>query len=257
MKLLERVALVTGGAGGIGSAITRALAAEGAILAIHAHRRLDQARQLRDELRAAGRQAEVFAADLTREPEITALIQAVHQAFGSLEILVNNAGWTRVVPPADLAGLTEELIAQTFALKVNAPIHAIRAALPHLQASDRGCVINITSVASLAARGSSLAYAAANAALSNLTRGLARTLAPRVRVNAVAPGFVDTGFAWPMDGTAAARVALNNHLGRCVTPADIASAVRYLCADATAVTGEELVVDGGIARLGNRDRSSR
>ena len=94
-------------------------------------------------------------------------------------------------------------------------------------------------------------YAAANAALSNLSRSLARALAPEIRVNAVAPGFVETGFVWPADGTMRLHVAGRNHIGRTIEPEEVAAAVRFLC-EAAGITGEEIVVDGGIARLGTR-----
>jgi 3-oxoacyl-[acyl-carrier protein] reductase len=252
IKLSTLTALVTGGAGGIGSAICRALAAEGAAVAIHYRTSADDARSLACELQALGGRATVVAGDITQEHEAARVVAETVAALGGLDILVNNAGWTQVVAPDDLAGLTDELIAHTFALKVNGPIHLIRAAEPHLRTSANGNVVNITSAAGVAARGSSHAYAAANAALSTLTRSFARVLAPQVRVNSVAPGFVDTGFGFPAEGVAAAHVARNNHLGRCATPADVAAAVRFLCADTSVVTGEEIVVDAGIGRLGKK-----
>ena len=137
-------------------------------------------------------------------------------------------------------------------MKVNAPIYLAQNAREYLSKSNNANIINITSVAGIAARGSSLAYAAANAALSNLTRSLARTLAPQIRVNAVAPGFMETGFAYPADGVMAGNVSKNNFIGRCVTEDDVAAAVLFLCTDGRSITGEEIVVDGGIGRLGKK-----
>ena len=252
MKLKNSVALVTGASGGIGSEICVALAAEGASIAIHYATRREAALNLKQRLQQEKVKAEVFQADITSRDQAERLVRQVADCFGALDILVNNAGWTQVVPSHDLAGLTEELLEKTLRIKIHAPLYLIRAARELLAASNCGSIINVTSVAGIAARGSSIPYAAANAALSNLTRSLARSLAPHIRVNAVAPGYVETGFAYPGDGNAAARVSQNNHLGRCSTPAEIAAVVRFLICEASSITGEEIAVDAGIARLGKK-----
>ena len=256
MKLDEQVVLVTGASGGIGSAICRALANEGASLALHYYRREVNALRLAAELTAKARlptqRFVPFAADLGRGEEACDMVKRVAQAFDRLDIVVNNAGWTRVVPADDLDGLDEELITRTVQMKIQAPLYVVRAARPYLELSGTGQVINITSVAGIAARGSSIVYAAANAALSSLTRSLARTLAPKIRVNAVAPGFVETGFAWPADGKVKAHVAQRNYIARTVEPEEVAELVRFLACDAPAMTGEEIAIDGGIGRLGVR-----
>lgn len=251
MTLKNSVALVTGAPGGIGSAICRALASAGASIAIHYATRRDQALALQAELQQQV-QAEIFQADLTSRDQAGRLVQAVADCFGGLDILVNNAGWTRVVAPHDLGGLTDELMDRTLRLKVHAPLYLVQAAQDLLARSGRGSIVNVTSVAGIAARGSSMVYAAANAALSTLTRSLARSLAPRIRVNAVAPGYVETGFAFPADGETARRVAQHNHLGRCASPQEIAAVVRFLCTEGLTITGEEIAVDAGIGRLGKK-----
>ncbi|HEY9840262.1 MAG: SDR family NAD(P)-dependent oxidoreductase [Candidatus Sericytochromatia bacterium] len=251
MKLRHQVALVTGGSGGLGSAIGKKLVAEGARLCIHYHRSEAKARALAAELSPVG-SVLALQADLRQEAEVRALIRDCVAHFGRLDILVNNAGWSRLVDAADLEGLDEEVFENTLKLKIHAPIYCVRAARPFLAASGRGSVVNITSVAGLAAKGSSLVYAAANAALTNLTRSLALALAPEIRVNAVAPGFVETGWIWPADGRARERIARNNHIGRTVEPYEVADLVYFLCAQAPGITGEEIVLDGGIGRLGVR-----
>jgi 3-oxoacyl-[acyl-carrier protein] reductase len=252
LALAGMVALVTGGAGGIGAAISTALARRGCHVAVHHHAGRERAVRLAGELSAAGAACHAFAADLRDADQARQLVGRVIERFGRLDILINNAGWSQLVLPGDLEGLTDELINTTLALKIHAPIYTIRAAEPHLKQSANGVVVNITSAAGHAARGSSIVYAAANAALYNLTRSLARTLAPGVRVNAVAPGFVETGFVFPADGVMGQRVAAQNYTGRTVTPDEIAQAVLFLCAEGLSITGEEIIVDGGIARIGKR-----
>ncbi|RDE52121.1 MAG: SDR family NAD(P)-dependent oxidoreductase [Candidatus Accumulibacter meliphilus] len=256
MKLAGQVALITGASGGIGSAICRALAREGASLALHYCSReanaVKLAEQLQSSKRLASQQFVPIAADLLDNAAACDLVARSVEAFGRLDIIVNNAGWTRVVQADDIEGLDNEMISKTVRMKIDVPLCLLRAARPHLEQSGAGQLINITSVAGIAAKGSSIVYAAANAALSNLTRSLARALAPKIRVNAVAPGFVETGFAWPKDGKVKAHVAQRNHIARTVEADEVAEVVRFLVCDAPAITGEEIAIDGGIGRLGVR-----
>jgi 3-oxoacyl-[acyl-carrier protein] reductase len=258
MKLKNQVALVTGASGGIGSAICRVLAEEGASIMLHTHKRIEHCNALESELMDSrchgGQSFFTQQADLLYESEALRLVKGALARFSRLDILINNAGWSKAVAASDLSGLDDQLIEHTLRLKINAPLYLIRSAEPFLSASPAGQIINITSVAGIASRGSSIVHAAANAALSSLTRSLARSLAPRVRVNAVAPGFVDTGFVWPAGGPAKAHVSSHNYIGRTVEPEDVAEAVRFLACSASSVTGEELAIDGGIGRLGKNDK---
>ena len=253
VKMTSRpVALVTGGAGGIGSAISRMFGANGVDVLIHFNQSAGAADELATELREIGCRAEIVQADLLADTGAQLLVDECVEHYGRLDHLVNNAGWTQAVPEYDLAALDDRLIERTVRLKVHAPLYCIRAAQPLLASSPGASIVNITSVSGIIARGSNHIYAAANAALSALTRSLARSLAPEVRVNAVAPGFVNTGFAWAVSGDMADRVADNNYIGRAVQPEEVAAVVKLLCLDSQAITGEEIVVDGGIARLGKR-----
>lgn len=247
-----RVALITGASGGMGQAIARRLHHEGLRVAVHYHQAQEKAQHLVEELSVNN--AAKFQADLRQETEVKAMIASCVRHFGRLDILINNAGWTRYVPDHELEGLDNDLVQRTLELKVHAPLYCIRAARPYLAAHGTGSVVNITSVAGLAAKGSSIIYAAANAALSNLTRSMARALAPDIRVNAVAPGFVSTGWLWTQDPKAQQRVAENNYIQRVITPEEVAAAVYFLCAESPGITGEELVIDGGIGRLGVKPR---
>ena len=251
MNLEGQVALVTGGSGMIGSAICRSLASQGASLVVHYHNRKSDAEKLCQELRTIGNRAEVVGADIADRKQAEAMVQNASHVWDRLDILINNAGWTQRVAPKDLDALTDDLIDQTLRLKIHAPLYCFRASQRFLEESGQGHVVNITSAAGIAARGSSTVYAAANAALTTLTRNWAMTFSPKIRVNAVAPGFVDSGFAFEKNGDVARRVADNNHRQRVVDASEIAKAVEFLCLN-TAITGEELLVDAGIARLGKK-----
>ena len=244
------VAIVTGGSGGIGSAICRMFARNGVDVAVHYHQAAKAAYSLSDELSTTGVAVRAVQADLTVESQVQNMVSRVKQDFGQIDYLVNNAGWTRVVPEGSLSELDDATVDRILRLKVHAPLYCIRAARQFLAASSVACVVNITSAAGIAARGSNHIYAAANAALSTLTRSLARSLAPAIRVNSVAPGFVNTGFAWPTDGDMTRLVSENNYIGRVVEPDEVAVIVKFLCLDSLTVTGEEVAVDGGIGRLG-------
>lgn len=251
-NMTNQVVLVTGASGTIGQAICRLLAQKGASLIVHYHTRSAQAESLLESLNQSSQQHIMLQADLSKEDEVNALLECAMAHFKRLDVVINNAGWTRVVSADNLLDLDDELLDKTLKLKIHTPIYLARAARAYLEASGQGQIINITSVAGIAAKGSSIIYAAANAALSNLTRSLARSLAPKIRVNAVAPGFVETGFAWPADGKVKAYVSQRNHIGRTVEAEEVAKVVCFLMYDAPAITGEEIVIDGGIGRLGTR-----
>lgn len=248
--LAGRVALVTGASGGLGRATALALAEAGAEVALHYRSRREEAEALREQIEGLGRQAVTLCADVTIEAEVKAMVAQCAEALGGLDILVNNAGWSQLIHPNELDAITDEHIDGVMRLKVQAPLYAIRSARLWLERSGSGCVVNITSAAGIAGRGSSHVYAAANAALGALTKGWARTLAPQVRVNAVAPGYVDTGFVTE-PGKQNPGVSRNNYLGRVVEAQEIAATVLFLASNG-GITGEELLIDGGLVRLGKR-----
>ena len=250
MKLEGKVAVVTGGGKGIGRATSLALAKEGAAVAVNYSRSQAEAEAVVKDITAAGGQAIAVQADVSRDDGARALIDAAVGHFGRLDILVNNAGWTRRTPHEQMDLLTEELLDRTINTNMKGPLYCTRAAIPHMQKAGAGSVVNITSVAGHTANGSSVIYCGSKAALLSMTRALARAFAPTIRFNAVAPGFVDTGFVVPAGGDAAANAAKRVHSQRIVAPEDIAAAVLYFCTDGNILTAEEIIVDGGIVRLG-------
>lgn len=249
MKLADKVAIVTGGGTGIGRAICLRFAREGATVVVNYFKSKQEAFEVAEEIGRFGGQAAAIQADVSRDSEARRLIEEGVAHFGRLDVLVNNAGWTKRVPHHDLKKLSEEILEKTWAVNVKAPIYCIRAAVPHLRSSRAGSIINITSNAAFVADGSSIIYCAAKAALTSITKSLARALAPEIRVNAISPGFVDTGFAQIPEET---RERLKEQFPLCrpIKPEDIADAAVFLAADANATIGQTLLVDGGITAVG-------
>ena len=244
-NLAHQVAIVTGGAGGLGSAICRELAGEGAAVVVGYHRSRDAAQALAAALPAAGAEHVALEAPVTDSGRLGDLAGEIERRYGRLDILVNCAGITRFVPHGDLDGLDDGLIDEILATNVRGPFAAARA-LRHLLAS-RGCglIVNISSVAALTAMGSNIAYCASKAALDNMTRSLARALAPAIRVVSVAPGLVDTEFVRGMDaGWRDAQVS-RTPLGRLAAPSEVARAVVAAATHFTFSTGTVLAIDGG------------
>lgn len=181
-------------------------------------------------------------ADVAQEEEAKRLVATTLERFGRLDVAVNNAGTTKRVPFGDLDGADDELWQRILAVNLMGPWYVSRAATPALR-ETKGSIVNIGSVAGLIAGGSSLPYAVSKAALHHLTRTLAQALAPDVRVNAVAPGLVDT--PWTAGWESNQAIVARTPLGRAATPEDIADAVVFL-ARAQFATGQVLAVDGGL-----------
>jgi 3-oxoacyl-[acyl-carrier protein] reductase len=245
--LSHKTALVTGAASGIGYATVEAFARRGAKVALN--HLPDDARGAAavERLRAQGLDVIAAPGDVSRAGAAEAMVGDAIQALGRLDFLANNAGTPATdepIAPLDLDRLTEEFWATILSTNLLGPFRCTHAAADALRAAQ-GAVCNTASVAGLNMPGSSMAYGASKAALISLTKNLARALAPQARVNAVAPGHVDTEWtrSWPAARKAAAieRTLLRRH---CV-PADIAGAIVFLCADNSMITAQTLVVDGG------------
>jgi NAD(P)-dependent dehydrogenase (short-subunit alcohol dehydrogenase family) len=242
------VALVTGGAGGIGSATVLRLAQQGfARIAIGYHRTPPE--QVAAEARGLGAEVLCLQADVRDDAQVRAMLE---QVGPRLDLLVNNAAITHWVPVSDLDGLTDEMWRDVLDVDLIGPFRCVRAAAPLLKAAG-GCVVNVASISGVLAAQttSSLAYGAAKAALMYLTRGLAVALAPEVRVNAVAPAFTDTAWMQSHYGESYSqtieRAAHTIPLGRVASPKDIADAIVSLATGSTFVTGQTLLVDGGLS----------
>ncbi len=233
-----RLALVTGGARRVGKAIARALAEQGADIALHYGGSADAAVRTADELRALGVRVDAFQADLALPDAPQRLADAVDAAMGPLDILVNSAGVMLRTPVGET---TLDAWERMFAINTRAPFFLSQALAPRLR-ERRGCIVNICDLAAYETWPAYVPHAMTKAALVQATRGLARVLAPEVRVNGVAPGAVLLPDDW--DPAAAERLVATTPLKALGTAEDVAAAVVYLCS-ASYVTGEVIVVDGG------------
>lgn len=243
-----RVALITGGASGIGAACALHAAKSGYAVAISFHRRREEAESVRDRCEALGARTLLVQADVADDAACRAVAKQLADTWGRLDVLVNSAGTTRVVAPGDLEGLTADDFEAAFSVNCRGAFQMVRAARALLEAA-RGSVVNISSHSGMSGYGSSLAYAASKGALNTLTLGLARSLAPTVRVNAVCPGFVQTDWlkdrldadTWTalqrkMPESSPLRIAVESgHVAECA----------FALAASPVTTGQLLVVDAG------------
>lgn len=242
------VAVVTGGAGGLGSAICTKLASDEMRVVVGYHHSADAAHKLVATLSGAGHSAR--PAPVTDTAALTALAATIARDYGGCDVLVNCAGITRFVPHADLDSLDDQLIDAILATNVRgafAAVRAFRSLLDNSSLPGGGVVVNVSSIAAEIAMGSNVIYCASKAALDNMTKSLARALAPRIRVVSVSPGLVDTEFVKSLDQAWRHEQASRAPLGRLATPQEVAAAVAAVVTTFTCTTGSVVKVDGGRA----------
>jgi len=243
MDVKGKAVLVTGGATGIGRSCALKLAALGADVAVNYSRSASEAEEVVASISASGRRGLAVKADVAKDAEVRAMADRVLAEFGRIDVLVNNAGRTHYVDIADLEGVREEYWNEIFDTNVKGTFFVSRAFAGPLKASG-GCIVNVASIAGFIGRGSSIPYAVSKAAIINLTKNLARALAPEVRVNAVAPGIVNTRWVKGKEAHVR-RQSEGTPLGRVAEADDVAEAVLGLVLHGDFVTGQTLVVDGG------------
>lgn len=243
VSLQNSVALVTGGGGGIGSAICRRLAEAGARVVVNYNSNVQKAQLVADSLAGSGHC--VIQASVTDSAAVAQMAQQVATRYGRLDLLVNNAGITQPVAHDDLDGLSDEWIDRIFQTNWRGAFACVRAFRPLLQAGDGGTVINISSVAAINGIGSNVAYCASKAAMDSMTRSLARALAPQIRVVSVSPGWVWGDYAARMDQAYIQQQIDKTPLGRIAQPDDVADAVLAVATQLTFATGCTIPVDGG------------
>jgi ketoreductase RED2 len=240
-SLAGQVVLVTGSSSGIGAATARLLTSVGATVVVNSARSVDAGAALAAELPGAT----YVRADVADEAQAARLVEQVVADHGRLDVLVNNAGTTEVIAHHDLEAAGPDVWRRIFDVNVFGTWQLTVAAVPHLRSSGHGQVVNVSSLAGERPTGSSIPYACSKAAVSHMTRLLANTLAPDIRVNAVAPGLVDT--PWTEDWEVVrAFVRAQAPLQRSATPEDVAEVIHGLLRSRY-VTGEVVLVDGGLA----------
>src|ERR1700688_514147 len=244
------VALITGASTGIGRAAAVGLAEAGYDVVINYSRSEQAGRETAALAQAKGAKTLLFKCDVSDDPSVRKMLAAVEKEFGRLDALVNNAGTTSTVKPSDFEAMTAEEWDRVFAVNVRGMFQVTRAAAPLLKAA-RGSVVNTASIVGLRPGPQPLPYAASKAAVVSLTKLLALNLAPDVRVNAVAPGWMEGDWMKRMLADRyddlMARRAKSTPLRRCVTSQDVAEVIVNLITSNRLVNGEVLVVDGGFA----------
>jgi 3-oxoacyl-[acyl-carrier protein] reductase len=245
--LRNKFVLITGASSGIGAAVSRAFAEQGAHVAVHWNSNTAAAEAVVREIRDAGGTAVKVRGDLAQSGIPKRIVDESAQALGGLDVLINNAG--SLISRKPILEADDAWIDQVFNLNARAVIGTSQAAVPHMSARDGGVIINVGSIAGLDGGGPGTGiYGSAKAFVHNLTRHLARELAGRkIRVNTVSPGVVDTQFhaATPPQRMEAMRKAV--YLGRLGTPADCVGAFLFLASQQLSgyITGQNIHVNGG------------
>jgi len=246
----KKVCVVTGSSSGIGAATVRLYAKNSWNVVINFSRQLEPAEVVAAECRALGAEVLVVQADIASDADCRRLAAETEAKFGRADVLVNNAGTTKFVALKDLEGLSAEDFHAIYDVNVIGTYQMTRAFAPLMKKTPGGGVVNVSSVASMMGRGSSIAYMASKGAVNAMTVGLARALAPEIRVNAIAPGFVET--PWLEKGLSSGygkmKAAYEDvaALGAVIQPEDVADAAWWLGAGAAKTTGEVLLLDAGL-----------
>jgi len=243
MDLNQKVALVTGGGTGIGRATSLALAKRGATVIVNYSRSQKEAEYTVQEIDRAGGKAVAIQADVANDREVREMANTIGQRFGTVDLLVNNASITHHIPLADLEAATEEVWDELYDVNVKGMFYCARAVAPFMQKQKQGAIVNVGSVAGLTGIGSSLPYAVSKTAVHGLTKSLAQALAPVIRVNAVAPGAVQTRW-WAGREEKMKQLSGSILLERISTPEEIAA---FICAvlEQDSLTGQIITVDSG------------
>jgi len=252
MDLKGKVAIVTGSATGIGAAAAILLAERGANVVINYTKSEKEARETAAAATKAGAEVRVIKANVAKDADCHALARAALDAWGRIDILVNNAGTTKFVAHPDLDALSAEDFQAIYAVNVVGPFQMIRACAAALRAHGDGAVVNVSSIAGVRGIGSSVAYAASKGALNTMTLSLARALAPAIRVNAVCPGYVATGWFRNRLGDEGFKRLTDTQaqiapLKRAADGEEIAKTISFFAGpESRHITGETLLTDGGL-----------
>ena len=244
----RKVAVVTGAGTGVGAASARWLAARGYRVLVNYSRSAEAAQAVAEDCRRSGSEAEALQGDVALDADCVRIAQTALERWGRIDALVNSAGTTKFVPIPDLAGISADDFQRIYAVNTVGPFQMARAAGRHMESGS--AIVNVSSISALTGNGSSIAYVCSKGALNTLTVALARALAPKVRVNAVLPGFIEG--RWLRDGLGdeayertKAQYAAGAALESACTPDQVADAIGWLITGAPVTTGQLITVDAG------------
>ena len=254
MDINNKVVIITGSSSGVGAALAREMAVRGAKVVINYSRSQEAAEAVRADILNAGGEALVIQGDVGVESDCERIVDATIEHFGRLDVLVNNAGTTTFVPHHELEKLTEDIWLKTLRVNLMGAFFMSRLAVPHLRAAGGGEIVMTSSIASITANGSSIAYCASKAGMNSLTRTLAKSLGKdSIRVNAVLPGLIDGDWAYSTWGGGddeqyaqlKSMFEAQTPLGHVVTPVDVADAIMSVITGSDYVTGQCITIDSG------------
>ena len=250
MEIAGKVAVVTGSSSGVGRATAEVLAELGAAVVVNYNRGAEAANEIVEGITSRGGRAAAVQADVRSDADCRRLIDAAVDEFGALQILVNNAGMTHFIPHDDLEAVTDEVWDDIIGANLRGVFNCSRAAAPHMRAAGEGAIVNVSSVAGAGGGGSCIPYAASKAGVNVITKSLARVLGPEIRINTIAPGFIEG--RWLRGGLGEAtyeagrqRLSETAPLRGVATPETCADAIVALIERNVFVTGQTLTVDGG------------
>ena len=250
MQIEGKAAVITGGGTGVGRATALELAGRGCAVLINYSRSRDEAEQTAAEAAALGVKAIAVQADVAQDADCRRMIETAEREFGRLDILVNNAGTTSFIKHDDLEAVQMEDWNRIFSTNLIGAFQCARAARRALEASGNGEIVNVSSIAGVAGTGSSIPYCASKAAMNNMTVTLARVFAPKVRVNAIAPGFIDTRWLQKAFGEKYEEAVRQREagmlLGKVLQPEDVATAIVGVITGSDLMTGQVIVLDSGM-----------
>ena len=254
MDVADRVVLITGASSGVGAALASQLGHMGARVVVNYSRSAEAAEAVVTKVEEAGGRALAVQADVSEEADCKRLVATTVEHFGQLDVLINNAGTTTFVPHDQLDALTEDIWLRTLRVNLIGAFMMSREAAPHIEAAGGGEIVMTSSIASMTANGSSIAYCASKAGMNSLTRTLAKTLGKKkIRVNAVLPGLIDGDWAFNTWGGGDADqydglkkvFADQTPLGHVTTPEDVADTILSILTGSDYVTGQLVTIDSG------------
>lgn len=242
---MNKTALITGGSRGIGRAIARALARSGYRIAVIYRSRIEEAERLAAELRESGTDAECYRCDISDQAEVMKTVEEVLRRFVKIDVLVNNAGISQIIPFTDIS---EEDWKRMFDVNINGMYNCSKAVMPHMISRKYGRIINISSMWGISGASCEVHYSASKSAVIGFTKALAKEMGPSgITVNCIAPGFIDTEMNASLEPEIVERLIDEIPAGRAGRPEDVAEAAVFFASEgASYITGQVLSVDGGI-----------